>query len=185
MISFVACDVVPEDDRLIDMPLNPSDRTVLLIEFTGCRCVNCPGAAMVANEMLFDKVYRQTVQQIKETYVAENEIKEIEDVMDAINKALKDAVKDGGFTYVKEQDYLTLFEKIPSEYQTVFGKMYGEIKSAIGKGAKDIDAQLAYTNDILKKRIRESNSYVENFNEILKKSLDKNVFICINSLIIN
>jgi hypothetical protein len=52
MISFVACDVVPEDDRLIDMPLNPSDRTVLLIEFTGCRCVNCPGAAMVANEMM-------------------------------------------------------------------------------------------------------------------------------------
>lgn len=52
MISFVACDVVPEDDRLIDMPLNPSDRTVLLIEFTGNRCVNCPGAAMVANEMM-------------------------------------------------------------------------------------------------------------------------------------
>ena len=52
MVSFVACDVVPEDDRLIDMPLNPSDRTVLLIEFTGCRCVNCPGAAMVANEMM-------------------------------------------------------------------------------------------------------------------------------------
>ena len=52
MISFVACDVVPEDDRLIDMPLNQSDRTVLLIEFTGNRFVNCPGAAMVANEMM-------------------------------------------------------------------------------------------------------------------------------------
>ena len=52
MVLFVACDVVPEDDRLIEVPLKPSDRKVLLIEFTGCRCVNCPGAAMIANEMI-------------------------------------------------------------------------------------------------------------------------------------
>ena len=52
VVAFAACDVVPEDDRLVEVPLNPSDRTVLLIEFTGNRCVNCPGAAMVAHEMI-------------------------------------------------------------------------------------------------------------------------------------
>ncbi len=43
--------------------------------------------AMVANEMLFDKVYRQTVQQIKETYMAEG-LSEAT----AENKAKKDAI---------------------------------------------------------------------------------------------
>lgn len=52
VVMFAACDVVPEDDRLVEVPLNPSDRTVLLIEFTGNSCVNCPGAAMVAHEMI-------------------------------------------------------------------------------------------------------------------------------------
>ena len=52
VVAFAACDVVPEDDRLVEVPLNPSDRTVLLIEFTGNGCVNCPGAAMVAHEMI-------------------------------------------------------------------------------------------------------------------------------------
>ena len=51
-LVFAACDVIPENDRLIDVPLIPSERTVLLVEFTGNRCVNCPGAAMVASEML-------------------------------------------------------------------------------------------------------------------------------------
>lgn len=43
--------------------------------------------AMVANEMLFDKVYRQTVQQIKETYMAEG-LSEAT----AENKAKKEAI---------------------------------------------------------------------------------------------
>ena len=43
--------------------------------------------AMVANEMLFDKVYRQTVQQIKETYMAEG-LSEAS----AENKAKKEAI---------------------------------------------------------------------------------------------
>ena len=51
-VLFVACDVVPENDRLTGVELAPSDRTVLLVEFTGNRCVNCPGAAMVAHDML-------------------------------------------------------------------------------------------------------------------------------------
>lgn len=49
---FAACDVVPENDRLVEVELEPSERTVLLVEFTGCRCVNCPGAAMVAHDMI-------------------------------------------------------------------------------------------------------------------------------------
>lgn len=52
VMMFAACNVIPEDDRLIEVELTPSDRTVLLVEFTGNRCVNCPGAAMVAHEML-------------------------------------------------------------------------------------------------------------------------------------
>lgn len=43
--------------------------------------------AMVANEMLFDKVYRQTVQQIKETYMAEGLTEAT-----AENKAKKEAI---------------------------------------------------------------------------------------------
>lgn len=49
---LVACDVIPQEDRLEDVQIKPSQRTVLLVEFTGNRCVNCPGAAMVASEML-------------------------------------------------------------------------------------------------------------------------------------
>ena len=37
---FVACDVIPENDRLTEVELTPSDRTVLLVEFTGTRCIN-------------------------------------------------------------------------------------------------------------------------------------------------
>ena len=51
-LLFVACNVIPEDDRLTEVELTHSDRTVLLVEFTGNRCVNCPGAAMVAHDML-------------------------------------------------------------------------------------------------------------------------------------
>jgi hypothetical protein len=43
--------------------------------------------AMVANEMIFDKVYRQTVQQIKETYMAEGLTEAT-----AENKAKKEAI---------------------------------------------------------------------------------------------
>lgn len=52
VMMFAACNVIPEDDRLIEVELMPSDRTVLLVEFTGNRCVNCPGAAMIAHDML-------------------------------------------------------------------------------------------------------------------------------------
>lgn len=47
-----SCEVINEDDRLIEVELAPSDRVVLLTEFTGWACVNCPDAAAVANELI-------------------------------------------------------------------------------------------------------------------------------------
>jgi hypothetical protein len=52
MLLFVACDVISEDDRLIELSRPLTDRTALLIEFTGNKCPNCPGAAMIADELL-------------------------------------------------------------------------------------------------------------------------------------
>lgn len=52
MLMFVACDVISDDDRLIEVSKPLTDRTTLLIEFTGNRCPNCPGAAMIADDLL-------------------------------------------------------------------------------------------------------------------------------------
>ena len=51
-LLFVACDVIPESDRQETVELEPSDRKVLLLEFTGYRCVNCPSAAEVAHSLI-------------------------------------------------------------------------------------------------------------------------------------
>lgn len=52
MLLFVACDVISDDNRLIEVSKPLTDRTTLLIEFTGNRCPNCPGAAMIADDLL-------------------------------------------------------------------------------------------------------------------------------------
>lgn len=52
MLLFVACDVISEDERLGELNTPLTERTTLLIEFTGNRCPNCPGAAMIADELL-------------------------------------------------------------------------------------------------------------------------------------
>ena len=49
---FVACDVISEEDRLEVVQLEPSKRNVLLLEFTGWKCVNCPSAAVVAHTLV-------------------------------------------------------------------------------------------------------------------------------------
>ena len=47
-----ACEVIDEADRLIPVqPDTNGNRTHVLIEFTGFRCVNCPTAAEQANEL--------------------------------------------------------------------------------------------------------------------------------------
>lgn len=48
---LASCDVIPEDNRTIEVPLQPSERVVLLNEFTGWQCVNCPDAAVVATKL--------------------------------------------------------------------------------------------------------------------------------------
>ncbi len=43
-----SCDDVKESDRLIDYPLPPASKTLLIMEFTGQNCSNCPsGAAQI------------------------------------------------------------------------------------------------------------------------------------------
>lgn len=52
-ISFIACDVIDEEDRLIvdnTIPEKP-EKTVLLEDFTGYLCVNCPTAAEEAHKI--------------------------------------------------------------------------------------------------------------------------------------
>lgn len=49
--SFVACDVIPEDERIEEVTTE-AKRVVLLQEFTGQRCVNCPDAAKIATGLL-------------------------------------------------------------------------------------------------------------------------------------
>lgn len=43
-LSAVACDNIKEEDRFIEMPQVEAQRVVLLEEFTGQNCVNCPEA---------------------------------------------------------------------------------------------------------------------------------------------
>lgn len=47
--TLCACDNIDEADRFIPMEFQQTDKVVLIEEFTGARCVNCPdGAATVA-----------------------------------------------------------------------------------------------------------------------------------------
>ena len=43
--GLIACDNIAEEDRLIYEPLPEVNRSVLIEDFTGQRCVNCPNAA--------------------------------------------------------------------------------------------------------------------------------------------
>ena len=44
---FTACDNIPEDDRLIYIKPAAVSRAVLIEDFTGQACVNCPAAGAV------------------------------------------------------------------------------------------------------------------------------------------
>lgn len=46
-----SCDIA-EDDRYIEMPIGKMERTVLLMDFTGQRCVNCPEAHEVVEDLV-------------------------------------------------------------------------------------------------------------------------------------
>lgn len=51
-MGLVACDIIPENDRI--KPFEPAEaqKSVLLTEFTGMKCVNCPRAAELAHNLL-------------------------------------------------------------------------------------------------------------------------------------
>ena len=48
---FTACDNIPEDDRLIYIKPAAVSRAVLIEDFTGQRCVNCPAASEVIHQL--------------------------------------------------------------------------------------------------------------------------------------
>lgn len=51
LLGFAACDVIPEADRLIPVDIQKAERGVLLIDFSGMKCVNCPTAATQAERL--------------------------------------------------------------------------------------------------------------------------------------
>lgn len=55
-LAIVSCDNIAEDDRVLPVEINATDRVVLLTEFTGMGCVNCPEAASIASDLL-DKFF--------------------------------------------------------------------------------------------------------------------------------
>lgn len=51
-ISISSCDKISDDDRFIELPAIEAKRVVLLEEYTGQKCVNCPTAHSVIVDLL-------------------------------------------------------------------------------------------------------------------------------------
>ncbi len=51
--AFVSCDVIPENDRYIEVEQQGGERVqrLLIEEFTGHKCVNCPDGAAIVHEI--------------------------------------------------------------------------------------------------------------------------------------
>ena len=52
VVAFAACEVIPEGERSEPVVVGETRRVVLLEEFTGVRCTNCPSAARIAHDLL-------------------------------------------------------------------------------------------------------------------------------------
>lgn len=52
VVGLTACDNIDENDRYIEIPAAKVARTVLLEEFTGQRCPNCPEGHKVAHDLV-------------------------------------------------------------------------------------------------------------------------------------
>jgi len=53
LVGMMSCDIIKPDDRYIEMKdVETGERNVLLMDFTGWQCVNCPEAAKVANGLV-------------------------------------------------------------------------------------------------------------------------------------
>ena len=53
LVAFVSCDVIPENDRYIEVEDQAGERVqrLLIEEFTGHKCVNCPDGAAIVHEI--------------------------------------------------------------------------------------------------------------------------------------
>ena len=51
-LALVSCNVIPENERLIPVDTESSNRTTLIVEFSGLKCNNCPLAAEEAHHLL-------------------------------------------------------------------------------------------------------------------------------------
>ena len=51
-VGLLACDIIPENDRIKPFEPVETQQRVLLTEFTGMKCVNCPRAAELAHSLL-------------------------------------------------------------------------------------------------------------------------------------
>ncbi len=58
MLSCTSCDNIDEQDRLIPIERPHSEKVVLLEEFTGATCVNCPNGASTVHSMLESEAFK-------------------------------------------------------------------------------------------------------------------------------
>lgn len=52
VLCLAACQVIPENDRMLPVETNETEKTCLLIDFSAWKCVNCPNAAEEAHKLL-------------------------------------------------------------------------------------------------------------------------------------
>ncbi len=50
-VLICGCEVIPQDERLIPMTIQSAERTHVLVEYTGFRCVNCPEAEKTSSTL--------------------------------------------------------------------------------------------------------------------------------------
>ena len=50
-MALVSCDNIASDDRYIEVEVNKSEKVVLLEDYTGMQCVNCPEAASIIDNI--------------------------------------------------------------------------------------------------------------------------------------
>ncbi|MDR0371674.1 MAG: Omp28 family outer membrane lipoprotein [Prevotellaceae bacterium] len=49
--AFYSCDIIDNSERYVEVPMSEINKTVLLEDFTGQRCVNCPEAHEIARQL--------------------------------------------------------------------------------------------------------------------------------------
>lgn len=52
LLALVACEVIPENEQMIPIEMEQTNRTTLIVEFSAMACNNCPMAAETAHNLL-------------------------------------------------------------------------------------------------------------------------------------